>query len=282
MRMAAIWLLAVCCGVATARADERVQAKLVADVSAIRPGASFTLGVLFQIKEGWHVYWQNPGEAGLPTKVKFTLAEGFSASGVQYPIPADFTPVGGATTYGYEKSVMLLAEVQAPKELDVGKPVTIEATASWLACREVCIPGSAKLSMALEVREESQAVNEDLFQNWRKKLPVTADMAQGVRVVRITGGAPSATSRPFEMQLGLDSIPKRVEFFPLTAEALVVEGVKIEQSEGPAQASIRFQVRQLPGAQKPAGASLPGVVVLIDQKGDRRGIRVDFPLADSR
>ena len=35
--------------------------RLVTDVEAIRPGDTFTVGLLFRHEEGYHTYWKSPG-----------------------------------------------------------------------------------------------------------------------------------------------------------------------------------------------------------------------------
>ena len=54
------------------RADH-VQAELLSDVSAIQPGKPFWLGVHLTVDPGWHVYWKNPGDAGLPVPGFFSF-----------------------------------------------------------------------------------------------------------------------------------------------------------------------------------------------------------------
>ena len=46
-----------------------VTATLLADVDSVKAGKTFNLGVLLKIKPGWHVYWKNPGDSGMATKV---------------------------------------------------------------------------------------------------------------------------------------------------------------------------------------------------------------------
>src|SRR4051794_29301951 len=57
-----------------------VQATMLADTTAVQPDTTFTLGVLFKVKPGWHIYWRNPGSSGLATKVTWAIPEGGSNS----------------------------------------------------------------------------------------------------------------------------------------------------------------------------------------------------------
>src|ERR1700728_141868 len=101
---------------ATARAGH-VQADLLSDVSAVQPGKPFWLGVRLKVDPGWHVYWKNPGDSGLPTRVKFSLPDGFTADALQFPAPQRLVLPGGIVCFGYENSVMLLAKITPPENL---------------------------------------------------------------------------------------------------------------------------------------------------------------------
>lgn len=152
-------------------AEHPAQVKLLADVSTIAPGSTFTLGLHFTLKPGWHTYWLNPGESGEPAEVKWSLPEGFEVGELQFPVPIQFSKPGESLGYGYENEVMLLATVKAPAKID-GSSVPIRAEASWLVCDpNVCLPGSAKLSLDLRVGAKSVADNAEAFTTWQKRIP---------------------------------------------------------------------------------------------------------------
>jgi DsbC/DsbD-like thiol-disulfide interchange protein len=50
-----------------------VTATLISDISSTQPGQKFRIGVLYRIESGWHIYWKNPGDAGIPTKITLRL-----------------------------------------------------------------------------------------------------------------------------------------------------------------------------------------------------------------
>src|SRR5947208_1943768 len=168
-------------GAGAAALDQNVQAELLADVSAIQAGKSFTVGVRLSIRPGWHVYWKNPGDSGIATAVEFTLPEGFAAGEIQYPVPQRFTQTGGIVNYGYEDEVILLATITPPEQLP-SKNVHLAAKANWLVCQEECIPGEAELAIDLPVAVSAKAANADVFEKWTRRLPVPAEKLSGVGV----------------------------------------------------------------------------------------------------
>src|SRR5580698_5262682 len=135
--------------VAHAQTPQHVHTQLLADVSAIEPGKPFRLGIKFTIDPGWHIYWTNPGDAGLPTRVKFDLPDGFSASDVQYPTPLRIEQPGNIVMFGYEDSVLLFATITPPAQLPQDFSGKFSASASWLVCSDVCIPGKSQDSISL-------------------------------------------------------------------------------------------------------------------------------------
>ena len=65
-----------------------VRARLLSEVAEIGAGETFLVGVLIEMDSGWHTYWENGGDAGLPTTIEWTLPEGWSAGPILWPTPA--------------------------------------------------------------------------------------------------------------------------------------------------------------------------------------------------
>ena len=72
---------------------EHVEAELVADKAAARPGAPTLVGLKLRMEPQWHTYWKNPGDSGLPTRVQWVLPAGWKAGELQWPYPQPI-PVG--------------------------------------------------------------------------------------------------------------------------------------------------------------------------------------------
>src|SRR2546421_9017143 len=94
-----------------------VKAELLADVKTVQAGTPFTVGVMLKIKPDWHIYWIYPGDAGLPTRVKFNLPDGFKTGELKFPLPVRFDQPGGIVGYGYRDEVMLTATITPPADL---------------------------------------------------------------------------------------------------------------------------------------------------------------------
>jgi thiol:disulfide interchange protein/DsbC/DsbD-like thiol-disulfide interchange protein len=164
-------------GQSTAVRDKNVEARLVADVSTIRPGEPFTLGLHLAIDPTWHTYWANPGETGYPTSLALELPPGFAVGTLGFPAPKRFVTDYGfdirEVGYGYETSVLHPLVVVPPGDLAPGQSVTFKGKAKWLMCDpSTCIPGEAELSITLAVGEAAARSEEaSLIEAALAKLP---------------------------------------------------------------------------------------------------------------
>ncbi|MES2472890.1 MAG: protein-disulfide reductase DsbD domain-containing protein, partial [Pseudomonadota bacterium] len=152
----------------------KVQARLIAEDKAVAPGGSITIALEEQIAPEWHTYWKNPGDAGAPTIIEWTLPAGWKADAIQWPRPMR-VPVGPLMDYGYEGKLWLLSRITAPADAKVGEMVTIKASASWLVCKNICIPEDRTLTITVPVGPQSSdpAVAKD-FAAARALLPVAS------------------------------------------------------------------------------------------------------------
>jgi thiol:disulfide interchange protein len=153
-----------------------VKAELVAETASVAAASTLWVDLHLAIKPGWHVYWRNPGDSGLPTTIDWRLPSGFSAGSVRWPVPERFVQ-SGIGNYGYAGSADLLVPITVPKEVETGDTAVLAADASWLACAEICIPGSASLSLSLPVAARPVAADPAtaaLFATVRRTLPLAA------------------------------------------------------------------------------------------------------------
>ncbi len=151
-----------------------VRIDLISETDGIRPGQPFTVGLHFVMDEHWHVYWRNPGDAGIPPKISWDLPDGFEVAPIQWPQPERFV-VEPLISLGYHGELLLPVRITPPDDLPPGRTVTIAAEAQWLVCKVACIPGEAELSLELPVTGEVPNIvdeHADLFATTRDKLPL--------------------------------------------------------------------------------------------------------------
>jgi DsbC/DsbD-like thiol-disulfide interchange protein/cytochrome c biogenesis protein CcdA len=162
-RLLVLLLLVLVPALAQARG---IEPQLVAEGPA-PPGDEVELAIHMRTNPGWHGYWLNPGDAGLPMDVQWQLPKGFAAGPLRYPVPTRLT-VAGLMNYVYERDYAVLSRLKVPA--DASGTVPIRASARWLACTDkICVPEQGQLWLDLPVG--SGTPNRAQFDVWRQAIP---------------------------------------------------------------------------------------------------------------
>ena len=131
-----------------------VRARMIADVEHIEPGRPFKLSVSFELEPGWHIYYKDAGNAGMPTDLNWKLPKGFTAGALEWQPPETFNDAG-IVTRGYRDRTTISARITPPRDLSPGNSVDLSATVKWLSCKNICLPGGATVSISLPVGQAS-------------------------------------------------------------------------------------------------------------------------------
>jgi len=230
-----------------------VAAQIVAESASVRPGTPFVVAVYFRIDPGWHIYWKNPGDTGLPTSVSWDLPKGFTASDLLYPVPQRFVQQG-LSSYGYEREVALLSRITPAADLEPGK-VTIRAHASWLACRIECTPGKADLAMTLSVRSQAPIDDERWAALLRTAISRVPEPASGT-----SASLQSINGRMVLHVTGLSLASGSTAYFVPSDPGILAEGAQQDARIG--SASVTIDLRPAKGTH---ARRLNGVLVVQDQ-----------------
>jgi len=140
-------MLATLAAVSALASPPIAQLRLVCESRTYVPGSDLRAAVVLDLPKGWHVYWSNPGDSGVPPKVRWKLPPGWKASEPAHPAPkahrdSDFV------SYVHEGRVLLPVRLQASR--DARGPARLVAEADWLVCKEGCIPESAVATLVLQ------------------------------------------------------------------------------------------------------------------------------------
>ncbi len=135
---------------AQAVATPHVSSQLVAQTQGAAPGSTLYVAVAQTLQSGWHTYWRNPGDAGEPTQITWTLPAGWRAGDIVWPAPGRF-PLGPIMNYGFAGSLLLPTPIEVPADAAIGARVTVRAKVDYLVCADVCVPGEANLSLGVPV-----------------------------------------------------------------------------------------------------------------------------------
>ncbi len=243
---------------------------LVSDHDTAKPGENVRIGVRFFPEEGWHVYWRNPGDSGLPPDVRWRTRGDVHIGPVEWPFPHAIS-AGPVVTYGYHEETFLLTRMQIPEN---APDVELSARVSWVVCREECIPGEGEVRLKVRVDSSTPAVPSKwaaAMNKAEKKLPVTAPWLKPS--ARLEGGSILLTIAPDS-----GSLPEgAVRFFPYEQEIIDNSaGRRIDRND----AGLTLH---LPVARKKLGkADLEGVIVA--EKGwpaadGARAVEISVPIS---
>src|SRR5580692_1132127 len=129
---------------------QHVKPVLAAQTQGAAPGSTLYVALIQTIDPHWHTYWRNPGDAGEPTKITWTLPAGWRAGDIVWPAPKQL-PVGPLMNYGYEGQAILASPIEVPADAKVGETAHIAAKAQMLVCADVCVPQDANLTLDVPI-----------------------------------------------------------------------------------------------------------------------------------
>jgi thiol:disulfide interchange protein DsbD len=255
--------------------EPHTRVKAYANVTSIQPGSEFTLGVLMVMDEGWHTYWKNPGEAGLPTTIRWTLPKGLSAGEMQWPLPHKYIEGGEVLTYGYAGENMLLIQMRTDAALPVGSTVRIKADLDWLECEHVCIPGSGSISISLPVQEgQPQKSHQELFDRYSSAVPKELEASKKLSLSSRTSERNVILSVTSMTQLVPDEYGP-ADFYPESLEGIEFGRTKISSIIDGASIALPLSAYEPVQGER----TLRGVLVYHPKEDVRTGSYVEIPLS---
>lgn len=152
-----------------------LKTSLVSECDIAPQQGKFSAGVLFELKPGWHLYWINPGDAGLAPKINWSLPTGISAGNISWPYPHAIH-IDSISNIGYSDRLLLPVAFTSDTNQNTAD---ITADISWLVCSDVCIPGKATLKKTLPLEKNCSATDyANEFKIWQEKIPAPLELLQ--------------------------------------------------------------------------------------------------------
>ena len=183
------------------------KASFIVEQSAVRPGSQANIGIKFVIDNGWHIYWQNPGDSGEPPRIQWRLPAGLTAGALQWPLPARLKNPAG-TDYGYEGTAVLLTTLNIPATAQPGNTIEVSGDLRWLVCHDICVPQRSQLSAPVRIANETgvDPAARLLLQSAAERVPkpLPARFHPGV----------TSTRDSFQLALVSPEPIRQAEFFP--------------------------------------------------------------------
>ena len=137
----------------------------------VGPNHQQWLGLRLKHQNGWHTYWKNPGDTGLATHLQWTAPKGITIGKTLWPLPEKIQ-IGDLFNYGYENDALLLAPLKVDAENSIpNEGINIKLHASWLVCKNECIPQEGDLELKVS-RNQISADDSTLFQQVISDQPI--------------------------------------------------------------------------------------------------------------
>ncbi len=281
----ALWLCALAVPAFAQGPGPHVRIELAAESLAPAAGSEVTLGFASVPDPGWHAYWRNPGDAGIPPTLKWTLPAGVAAGDLEFPVPQTLM-IAGLMNYVYEGPFAPLVKLRIPAGLAPGTKLPIAVRYDYLVCtEEICVPEKAELATVLTVGDGAvDSARRARFDGWRAAMPRPLGAEATYQVDR--GGFRLSVPFPASAEGA-----GQIYFFPATDGAIeyaapqkaVREGDRIvvetggRKEVGPIEGVLAFgkergfALRAVPGRVAAAKAGPGGGAVAGGDRGVRGG-----------
>lgn len=156
-------------GAASAFETPTVSARLVV-AGGLTDGA-YRAALELDLPAGWHTYWVNPGDAGIPPIFDVAKSANLKDFSVSYPAPVRYFD-GTSTSMIY--AGRLLLPIRAVPAWS-GAPVDLSVRVLYGLCAEVCLPVETDIAVRLEPDAVVDDASAEVLKVAQSHVPVRVD-----------------------------------------------------------------------------------------------------------
>jgi suppressor for copper-sensitivity B len=242
-------------------ASDQGRVRLVSAASATGESGSVQLGLEFDLKPDWKIYWRSPGDAGYPPSIDWKGSDNLAETVISWPAPHRFS-ISGLETMGYKNRVILpiVARVN-----ETSQPLILRAAVDYLTCAVVCVPQHADLSLSLPNGPSSATDHAHDIGRFLSNVP-----GDGARVGLSLVSAEAADSGELVVTVKADPALKDPDLFLERSDQMAFSAPKIQKSQGGRQ--VVFRVKPVENTGEGGLTDKPVVLTVVD--GDR-GMEVE-------
>ncbi len=163
---------------------KKVELVVLETGTGVEPGSSRSpasprhvkLGFFVELEPDWHIYWVNPGDAGLAPSVRWTLPPGFTAGPLRHPLPRKSVEEG-IVSFEHEGPVLLICDISPPATARPSDKWEAAAVLEWMACHESCIVGETAAKVLYPPDAAAREKGRALFERFAPRFPRPASEA---------------------------------------------------------------------------------------------------------
>jgi suppressor for copper-sensitivity B len=166
--------------------------RLIGATRAVGDGETVNLGLRFELRDGWKIYWRSPGDAGFPPSIDWTGSSNLADARLSWPIPVRFS-ILGLETIGYKHEVVLPIAARLARP---GEALDLRAAVDYLACSDICVPYTANLTLTVPAGPAEPGEFAPLISRFENRVPgKSGTLGLAIDGVTAAGGDTGATLR---------------------------------------------------------------------------------------
>ena len=233
--------------------NDQGKVRLISAVTATGDGGTVQLGLEFDLKPDWKIYWRSPGDAGYPPSIDWKGSDNLADAVLSWPAPHRFS-ISGLETMGYKEQVVLplVARLAEP-----GKKLALRAAVDYLTCAVVCVPQHAELSLILPAGPAAASPHAFLIGRFLATVP-----GDGARQGLSLLSAQANDSGELVVTVAADPPLKQPDLFLERSDQMQFSRPKAHLSQGGHR--VTFKTKPVEGTGDVALAEKPVVLTLVD------------------
>jgi DsbC/DsbD-like thiol-disulfide interchange protein len=146
--------------------------------------ARIEAGVEVRLDPGWHTYWRDPGDSGVPPTFDFGGSENIKSVNVLWPAPERFPDGAGGYSIGYTQSIIFPLRIVPD---DQAHTSTVHLKLSYAACEKLCVPANANLTLKVTSSGKEAAAIAKVEARVPRRVALGAGTGLAIRAVRRDG-----------------------------------------------------------------------------------------------
>ena len=173
--------------IALAQSDDQVADLVKMQASLFTTSGQKKLAISLKIAKGWHIYWKNPGDAGVPPQFTwFKQGQPIPLQALEWPAPQKYSEGGGVKAFGYEGLATFFFSLSPQIQSEfAGEKIILQGR--WLVCAHICIQGEDSLTLSfnqdltqLQSSPQYYSLSQPELRQAFAQLPAPMDFPEGL------------------------------------------------------------------------------------------------------
>ncbi|MFL2543248.1 MAG: protein-disulfide reductase DsbD family protein [Alphaproteobacteria bacterium] len=115
------------------------------------------IGLEYEMDPGWKTYWKSPGDGGFAQNILWENSSNINNLEILWPTPEKFQ-ILGLTSLGYQNNVIFPLKIEITDE---SKDTFVNLQVNFLICKEICIPGDARV--ILDIPAGNKELSDNIY-----------------------------------------------------------------------------------------------------------------------